>query len=119
MTSHHGSCPLTLAEALDLYFVEHRAKLVDLAAFFDRLDRALPDSGRSVADGRADALRDAVAILLDGKGDRAARILETLSDPTTEPRPAAGGKGALGAWLETPPQQREHEDHKDEKAVPV
>ena len=37
-----STCPLTGPQVVDLYFMEHRAKLLDLAAFLDRLDRAAP-----------------------------------------------------------------------------
>ena len=84
--------PLTKREVLDRYFLEHRAKLIDLAAFLDRLDRAQGD-----ADFRADALRQALALLNDGQADRARRILESLSDPSTEPLPASPGQAAVGA----------------------
>ncbi|MEY4182990.1 MAG: hypothetical protein RLZZ217_1616, partial [Planctomycetota bacterium] len=32
--------PLTKQSVADLYFLEHRAKVLDLAAFLDRFDRA-------------------------------------------------------------------------------
>jgi hypothetical protein len=31
------SCPLTSKQVVDLYFMEHRANLLDIAAFLDRL----------------------------------------------------------------------------------
>ena len=31
---------MTRQQVLDLYFMENRAKLIDLAAFLDRVDRA-------------------------------------------------------------------------------
>ncbi len=40
MNRRPGSCPLTQRQLIDEYFIEHRAKLLDLAAFLDRLDRA-------------------------------------------------------------------------------
>ena len=89
--------PLTRPETIDRYFLEHRAKVLDLAAYLDRLDRAsTPGSGD--ADFREAALRDAIALLIDGQPQRAKRILELLSDPTTEPIAKAPGKGASGAY---------------------
>lgn len=85
------------ADVVDTYFMEHRAKLIDIAAFLDRLDRATGGEGEK--DFRVAALEDAVKLLIDGKGERAKRILELFSDPTTEPlASAAGMKGAAGAW---------------------
>lgn len=85
---------MTREKVIDLYFMEARAKLIDLAAFFDRVERA---SGED--DFRVTALRQALADLSSGNVGRAKRALVGLSDPTTEPAPAATGKGASGAWL--------------------
>ncbi len=90
-----STCPLTGPQVVDLYFMEHRAKLLDIAAFLDRLDRAgQPDGGGDV---RVRALRRAISLLVDGDGDRARRILELLSDHTAEPIPVAQTQAALGA----------------------
>ena len=91
------TCPLSQQQIVDRYFMEHRAKLLDLAAFLDRLDRAAADDGAD--DFRLHAFRRALAILDDGQPERARRILEQLSDPTDQPiASAAGMKGAAGAW---------------------
>lgn len=84
---------MTRQQVLDLYFIEARARLLDLAAFLDRVDRA---SG--AGDYRLDSLKDAIVELATVKRERARRVLLTLSDPTTEPVPAASGKSAAGAW---------------------
>ena len=89
------TCPLTGPQVVDLYFMEHRAKLLDIAAFLDRLERAAPPLG--TGDVRVRALTRAIPLLIDGQGDRARRILEFLSDHTAEPIPAAHSQGALGA----------------------
>ncbi len=90
-------CPASKSSVIDLYFMEHRAKLIDIAAFLDRLERA-PAGGGTGDDFRMKAFRDAIGILLDGKGERAKRILEHFSDHTTEPIAKAPMKGALGAY---------------------
>ena len=75
--------------------MEHRAKLIDIAAYLDRIDRG---SGDDVSDFRDEAFRRAVAILTDGETHRAKRILNLFSDHTTElPQSAEGMKGAAGA----------------------
>jgi hypothetical protein len=92
---------LTRQQVIDLYFMEHRAKLLDVAAFFDRIDRAPPSPAppSSVSDDfRVLALRRAISILIDGRPARAARILELMSDPTTAPIAKAPAKGASGVW---------------------
>ena len=70
----------TKQDLLDLQFIEARHRLIDLAAFLDRIDRH-PGS----ADYRIDALKAALPILLDERPDRARAVLEAFSDPTTEP----------------------------------
>lgn len=84
---------MTKQQVLDLYFMENRAKLIDIAAFLDRIDRAEGD-----ADFRLAALVAAMKSLAGGSPDRARNVLLSLSDPTTEPIEAAPGKGAVGAW---------------------
>jgi hypothetical protein len=80
-------------QLLDLYFLEARSKLIDLAAFLDRLERS---SG--TPDFRLNALVKAVDELHDANGDRTERVLMSLSDPTRDPIPAATTKAACGAW---------------------
>jgi hypothetical protein len=92
------TCPLSRRAAIDLYFLEHRAKLLDIAAFLDRIERCRPEPGEG-PDFRLAAFRQAVAMLLDEHPERARRIHELLSDPTTQPLASAAGlKGAHGAY---------------------
>ncbi len=84
--------PLDRQQVLDLYFLEHRAKLLDLAAFLDRYDRA-----GGAGDFRIAAFREAVKILSEDAPGRARRVQEAFSDHSAEPIPAAPGKGAVGA----------------------
>ena len=77
----------------DLYYMDARARVLDLAAFLDRMDRA-----DGADDHRLRSLRAALATLGDGKPERARRILEAWSDPTDAPAPHADTKGATGAW---------------------
>jgi hypothetical protein len=84
---------MTRDRVLDLYFMEARSKLIDLAAFLDRLDRA-----QGADDFRINAFREALQELHLGKPERAKRILLSLSDPSLEPLPAATTKAASGAW---------------------
>ncbi len=80
-------------DLLDLYFMDARSKLIDLAAFLDRLDRA-----EGEADFRLAAFRRAIEELSGSHPERARAVLVSFSDPTTEPISAAPGKGACGAW---------------------
>jgi hypothetical protein len=86
-------CKMTRQQILDLYFIETRAKLIDVAAFLDRAQRA-----KGQDDFRLKAFRAALGQLRSSKPDRARRVLRSLSDPTSKPVAAAGTKGASGAW---------------------
>jgi hypothetical protein len=81
-------------ELLDLYFLEARAKVIDLAAFLDRVRRAEGET-----DFRFQALQQAVKELQRDEPDCARSVLLNFSDPTTEPIEKATTKGACGAWL--------------------
>ena len=78
---------------VDHGFVPVRAKLIEVAAFLDRVERY-----GAADDFRCTALRQAAKLLVDGQPERARRILEQLSDPTTKPDAVSTGKAALGAW---------------------
>ena len=80
-------------QLLDLYFFEARSKLIDLAAFLDRLDRAKGD-----ADFRLNSLIRALDELGRSDGSRTENVLLALSDPTRDPIPSATTKAACGAW---------------------
>jgi hypothetical protein len=84
---------MTRQQLLDLYFMEARAKLIDIAAFLDRVDR-----GEGEPDFRLAAFRKAMAEIAGDDPGRAKRVLLSLSDPTADPIAKAPGKGACGAW---------------------
>jgi hypothetical protein len=88
--------PLSPAELVDEYFIENRNRIVEVAAFLDRLDRA--DPSIAARDYRVRALADAIAVLSSASPTRVQDIQLLLSDPTTDPRPALDRKGAVGAW---------------------
>lgn len=73
--------------------MEARAKLIDLAAFLDRVDRA-----EGEPDFRLTSFLAALQQLGSGDPNRAKHVLLSLSDPTTEPIPVATTKAACGAW---------------------
>lgn len=84
---------MTCQQVLDIYFMDARSKLIDLAAFLDRLDRA-----EGEADFRLTGFRKAMEELGKDHAERAKGVLLALSDPTNEPIPAATTKAACGAW---------------------
>ncbi len=73
--------------------MDARHKLIDLAAFLDRVERAAGED-----DFRLKAFREAVRLLSQKKPQKAKQVLLTFSDPTTTPIAKAPGKGACGAW---------------------
>jgi hypothetical protein len=95
-------------QILDLYFLDARHKLIELAAFLDRVERA---DGRD--DFRLKTFRVALAKLEDKEKHKAREVLLTFSDPTLKPIAKAEGKGAAGAWdpklktNTTPPSERQ------------
>ena len=84
---------MTRQEVLDLYFMDARCKLIEIAAFLDRVDHA-----EGEPDFRLDAFRQAMLSLSAPGKNRAEEVLVSLSDPTTVPVAKAPGKGACGAW---------------------
>ena len=87
--------PKEKQNSVELYFMEARSKLIDIAAFMDRIERdGLTD------DFRYQAFLDALKQL--DSTTRAEAVLLALSDPTEEPIQVATTKAATGAWPEKP-----------------
>ena len=71
--------PMSAARALDAYFLEARAKLLDLAAILDRIDRG---ADALTGDPRLALIHKAVQALSETNGpDRAAHVQELFSLP--------------------------------------
>jgi hypothetical protein len=67
-------------EVLDVYFLETRAKLLEIAATLDRVDRAAgADGGDTSADPRIRFVQDALKILQGNAGNRAELIQRLYS----------------------------------------
>jgi hypothetical protein len=93
--------PKTGRELVDEYFIENRTRLLEIAAFLDRLDRT--DTSLVDRDFRVRAFRDAIRLLeaVPAQGElqtRVERIQHLLSDPTTEPLEKLDTKSARGAY---------------------
>ena len=84
---------MTKQQILDLYFLDARHKLIEIAAFLDRIDRA---TGKD--DFRLKSFRAALAKLDGKKKNKAKSILIAFSDPTTKPIASATSKSACGAF---------------------
>jgi hypothetical protein len=69
---------MTAEEVLQREFLDIRCRILDLAAMFDRLDRA-PGSVRE--DARVKRLQEALEILSARRNDRAEQVQLTFSRP--------------------------------------
>jgi hypothetical protein len=87
--------PIDGTQIVDEYFIENRTRLLEIAAFLDRVDRMDP-AVRS-RDFRMKAFADAVDAL-GATSDRLLRIQMILSDPTIEPLDRLDRKSAIGAF---------------------
>ena len=84
--------PPTSVNLVDLGFMDSRSKLIDLAAFLHRVQRAGQEG-----DFRVQALKNALTLLSQDKPQRAKDVLLSFSDPSTEPIAKATIQGAIGA----------------------
>ena len=84
---------MTRQQVLDRYFMDARCKLIDIAAFLDRVDRS-----KGKDDFRLKAFKEALGKLEGRRKNKAEQVLLTFSEPTTEPIAKAPGKGACGAY---------------------
>jgi hypothetical protein len=96
MAAHTGTSPLTQRELIDEYFMEERVKVIDLAAFLDRIDRAREHDAEG--DFRLRSIRDALKVLADEHSGRVQRVQMIFSDPRTELLDELDQKSAKGAY---------------------
>ena len=92
---------MTVKRCLDEYFLEHRAKLLDVAAFLDRIERSAGFSSTQL-DFRHKAFLEALQKLsehpLGKSANRTEMVHLIFSDKSEKPLDSAAGlKGAHGA----------------------
>ena len=87
--------PLDAPALVEAYFLENRTRLLDIAAFLDRLDRA---EGEVADDFRVRAFKAALSRLAEGGCGRVEDVQMLLSDPRSEPLSALDRKSATGAY---------------------
>ncbi len=85
--------PPNTVNLVDLGFMDSRSKLIDLAAFLDRVQRAGQES-----DFRVQALKNAIQLLSLNEPKRAQEVLLSFSDPSIQPIEKATMQGAIGAF---------------------
>lgn len=78
MDSYSNTCPLSQRQLLDEFFMEHRTKILDLAAYLDRFDRSVDQNAGD--DFRLRALREALTVLTADGPQRVKRAQLLLSD---------------------------------------
>lgn len=76
------------------YFIENRSRVLELAAFLDRVARASAGQYEGTVnttdpDHRMDLLKKSLAALADPRPDKVQRIQILLSDPTEAPLESA------------------------------
>ena len=95
-----GTCPLTTRQIIDEYFIENRTRLLELAAFLERIDRSA-DGGDPRGDFRMAAFQQALRVLASDAPDKMDQIQFIFSDQTVAPREKLDAKSATGAWNPT------------------
>jgi hypothetical protein len=95
MANQTGLCPLTQRELIDTFFMEHRAQIIDVAAYLDRLDRSV--DANAERDFRLTAMREAVRVLGSAEPGRVEQIQMILSDLVIEPMDTRDRQNAYGA----------------------
>lgn len=82
--------PLPAPQALDAFFLEARARLLDLAAILDRVGRGA-EAAAADADPRLRKVREALGILLnrpDGRAEAVQKLFSLDYDPAwAKPNP--------------------------------
>lgn len=87
----------TAKDILDIYFLENRARLLEIASFLDRIDR-YRESSAAKNDFRYKAFIKAIKLLLETEGKRTKAIQLNFSDLTEKSIESAVGLKAVGAW---------------------
>ena len=103
MSAYENTCPLSQQQLIDEYFMEHRVKILDLAAFLDRFERSVEHNAED--DFRVVAFREALQELVSAAPGRTERVEMIFSDQNTELLPSLDRKAAYGASI------RQNEEH--------
>jgi hypothetical protein len=97
--------PMAAHQILDMYFLDNRARMLEIASFLDRIDRC-PDSPAAQDDFRYQAFMRCLKSLLESAEGRTARVQMLLSDPTPQPIICVSDPKAYGAW-----KGKSHDDY--------
>jgi len=72
-------------DTLDQYYLEMRWRCLSLAADLDRIERSANGPALLESDPRLIKLRQAINVLLEGRGNRAEQVQTVFSDKTPPP----------------------------------
>ena len=95
MTAHYNS--MSAKGVLELYFIENRARILDIASFLDRIDR-YEGAAEARDDFRYKVFSKAIELLSDTGRERTKALQMLFSDLSVEPLDSAVGLKATGAW---------------------
>ena len=73
-------------QTLEQYFLEMRWRCLSLAADLDRVERAAGGKALLESEPRLQKLRQALAVLVEGRGNRAEQVQNIFSDKTPPPQ---------------------------------
>jgi hypothetical protein len=93
-----NSCPMRGEKILDMYFMENRARLLEIASFLDRIDRSA-DPASAIYDFRYSSFMQAIESLFK-ENNRVKSAQLIFSDMSDEPIESAVGLKTYGAWEE-------------------
>jgi hypothetical protein len=94
---------MSAKEILDTYFIENRGRLLEIAAFLDRIGRAR-DAAGAKGDFRYKAFIRAIGLLLERDEKRTKAIQLSFSDLSEGLIASGAGLIAAGAWEGTFPE---------------
>jgi len=72
-------------QTLEQYYLEMRWRCLSLAADLDRIERSPGGANVLGSDPRLARLRQAIGVLLEGRGNRAEQVQNIFSDKTPPP----------------------------------
>lgn len=95
MNDYRGTCPLSERQQIDEFFMDNRNRVLEIAAFLDRLERAA--AADAAGDFRLAAFRAALSALSSPEHGRVEHIQLIFSDQNSELLQALDQKSAFGA----------------------
>lgn len=73
-------------QTLEQYYLEMRWRCLSLAADLDRVERAVGGPALIDSEPRLQKLKQALGVLLEGRGNRAEQVQNIFSDKTPPPQ---------------------------------